>query len=276
METAVIVFGASGRLGQALLPRLAKADLAPIAVARASEPGTPAPGVHWLQIDVTDERHCRRALPVLQRLASLYGRVVLVDLVLDRRSVSAMRDSTIDSTRYVCALGRRFSTGGHVVSYVLASTTAILAPWPLQTPYGLAKRRQLARYLCAAQPTAALLLPPLRPEAAQERDTLSWTFERAAGQLVVQAQHPRGSRLVAPAAVAVGTRSAMRWSELAGLHVASFLSERDSPLAHRRASHARLQLVPVRWRSNVDHHGAPDVLVQRAARRYQTAVQRVS
>ncbi len=223
METAAIVFGASGRLGRALLPRLAEADLTPIAVARARTPATPVAGVHWTQIDVTDERHCRRALPVLQRLASIYRRVVLVDLVLDRRSVSAMRHSITASTRYVCALGREFATGGHQVSYVLAGTTAALAPWPLQTPYGLAKRRQLASYLCMAQPTAALLLPLLRqPEAAQERHALSWTFERAADQLLAQAQHRRTSWLVAPAAVdVVGTRSAMRWRELLSLHVAS-------------------------------------------------------
>ncbi len=65
---------------------------------------------------------------MLQRFASVYRRVVLVDLVLDRRSVRAMRDSIAASTRYLAGLGCELASAGHEVSYVLASTTAALAP----------------------------------------------------------------------------------------------------------------------------------------------------
>lgn len=37
---------------------------------------------------------------------------------------------------------------------------------------------------------------------------------------------------------------------------------RDSPAAHRRASHERLALLPVHIRARVDHHGAPDQLLR--------------
>lgn len=126
-----------------MLPMLTAADVNLVAVGRGDQPMT-APGVHWMQVDVRDEHHRTRASPVLHGLASAHHHVVLLDLVLDRRSVATMQCSIGASSSYLLGLGHDMAAVGHHICYVLASTTATLAPWILQTSYGLAKRRQLS------------------------------------------------------------------------------------------------------------------------------------
>lgn len=270
MSTLAIVFGASGRLGRALLPQLAASKLVVLAVSRVP---VPAAGVRWMQVDVTNSQHRARAFPVLQELASIHQAVVLLDLVLDRRSVRAMRRSIEASTSYVIRLGRHLTAEGCSVRYVLASTTAALAPWLLQTPYGLAKRRQLSAYLGEARPTSAVLLPSLSSSPGSR----AWCYERAAHRLVLQTElAAEPSRLVVPTDCGRAETRGSPWLRGAVAQLASLSWRRNDPLAHRLASHARLRLVPAPWRPLIDHHLAPEPLVQRIAHQRGAAVKRVA
>lgn len=276
MTTLAIVLGAGGRVGQDLLRKLIAQPVMTVAVTRTVKPSRTSSSIQWIQIDLTDpsQRACRRF--VLQRLASGHRKVALLDLVLDRQSVRAMRRSIAASTTFVLDLGRYLHRRGHEVRYILASTTAILASRVFQTPYGLAKKRQLAAYLGEATPTAAALLPALALTSDSASDHLIWSYERAAHLLAQHVESSVGhSRLFVPIETSVHVETPSVRQRVI-VQLASLTWQRDDPLVQRRASHARLLLVPTRWRHQLDHHGAPEVLVARAARRYNVAVERVS
>lgn len=279
MSTLAIVFGAGGRLGKALLPKLTASGLTPLAVTRAHLPAAPTLGTHRIRLDLIDAHQRARAQPVLHGVASTHHRVILLDLVLDRRSVAAMRRSIAASTSYILGLGRRLAADGHDIRYVLASTTAVLAPRLFQTPYGLAKQRRLATYLGAAQPTVAVLLPSLSAQPSIVADRRSdWCYGRAAGVLARQAELTvNSSRLLLPAAEYESMEpGASGLGRGAIAQLARLTWRRDDPLTHRQASHTRLLLVPGRWRPLVDHHCAPDRLARRAAHRHRVAVERIT
>lgn len=278
MTKLVVVFGAHGRLGQALLRELPTVDLTTLAVTREPKVTIARSAVHWVQIDVTEPYRWQRGVRTMCEVASTHLEIILFDLILDRRSVSTMRRSIASSTKYVLALGGQLASGDRCVRYVLASSTAALAPLPFQTPYGLAKRRQLTTYLAEAAPVAAALLPSLvpRPSPADSAGS-SWCFRRAASLLAEQASVPAGRSvlLVPNEHEDVDAQTTSSWWGGGMAHLACLSWRRDDPLAHRQASHARLRLVPLRWRFLVDHHGAPESLVRKVAGRHHVAVERV-
>jgi len=235
-----------------------------------------------LRVDLTDPRQRACGRSVLEDLARDHETIALLDLVLDRHSVPAMRRSIAASTTFVLGLGQHLRMQHRQVSYILASTTAALAPWAFQTPYGLAKKRQLAAYLTDASPTAAALLPALtEPSSVTSR---IWSYSHAAEVLAhaaeVLARYAETpavrSVLLVPAARA-GFQIEWPNGWTGGVaQLASLTWRRNSPEAHRQASRARLLLVPARWRSKLDHHRAPEGLVQKAAQRYDVVVARSS
>ncbi len=288
-DTLVIVFGAGGRLGRALLPILAAGPWVVVAVARKEKPRDPPPTVHWIQIDVTEVDLWERSLHVFCGMASIHDRVIIVDLLLDKTSVAAMRWSLTAGTAYIAHLRSRLATVNRPSSLVLASTTAVLAPWLYQTPYGLAKRRQLSHYAAAGMTGQAILLPQLANGEAGSPTTsarLEWTHADAAARLLQAASAarttaPTGLRLVAPQVDrslcgAAATPRLLRLRAVAQvleLHVASWTNERHSPLAHRLASRGRLELTPGWLRRRVDHHLVPWRLVRLLGRKVQAEVE---
>lgn len=287
-STLVIVFGAGGRLGRVLLPVLAAGPWAVVAVTRRQKPPDPLPAVHWTQVDVTVTDSREQSLRSLLGLASAHDQVIVVDLLLDKSSVTAMRRSLSAGTTYITRLCSCLTTANQPVSLVLASTTAVLAPWLYQTPYGSAKRRQLKRYASAGIPGQAILLPQLvRTEAGspEEPTRLAWTYDDAAALLARAVAAPGATaptrlRLVVPhvdqsvrrdvAAHRPSRRNSV--AHVAGLHIVSWTSRRNSPAARRLASHGRLELTPGWLRSRIDHHVVPPRLVHMLARKLRVEV----
>jgi hypothetical protein len=275
-DTLVIVFGAGGRVGQALLPILAPGPWDVVGVARKEKPAVRPPNVHWIQVDVTDTQHWERSLRVFCGMADIYRQVIVVDLLLDRSTVSAMRRSLAAATAYVTRLRSRLEAVERPCSLVLASTTAVLAPWPYQTPYGRAKRSQLIAYRAAGYVGGAVLFPSLvdnhgYAKAAQliER-TVGLTRRGTPTRLELVATHDKNR--IDPVANCHASTPLRRVANVAAVHLQSWLTQRDSPHAHRLASHARLALTPQRLRYRVDHHVMPANLLHKLARRLDVSI----
>jgi hypothetical protein len=287
-DTLVIVFGAGGRLGRAFLPLLAGGPWVVVAIARQEKPPNPAPNVRWIQIDVTEIELWERSLHVFCSMAEIHDRVIIVDLLLDRATVRAMRWSLAAGTAYITRLRSRLTDINRPCSLVLASTTAVLAPWFYQTPYGLAKQRQLARYASTGLVGRALLLPPLVDAESNDAVILAhlvWTFTEAATHvlravfatlntettvLCVVTSGVNGSSCQPVATFPIRVRTMAHVLEL---HLQCWTIRRDSPQAHRLASHGRLELTPKWLRRRVDHHRVPASLVGRLARRLDAEVE---
>ncbi len=287
-DTLIIVFGAGGRLGRTLLAMLASGPWVVVAVARSERPAVSTTDVHWVQIDVTETDVWERSLQMLCGAAARYDNVFIVDLLLDKTTVTAMRRSLVAGTSYIARLHSRLADAGCLDSLVLASTSAVLAPRLYQTPYGLAKRRQLAQYVSSGLPGRALLLPSL-VDAELDRPTTSdrlvWTYTEAATRIAqavtsARASKPTGLRLIAPR-VDRSPRLTARVSrpqdlrilaQVLRLHVVSWTTQRDSPQAHHLASRGLLDLTP-RWlRHRVDHHILPAGLLYQLARKLGTEI----
>lgn len=290
-ETLVIVFGAGGRLGARLLPRLTIKPISVLGIARQNKPVTWPSGMHWMQVDVTNPDEWPRSLGALVGIAGVHQRVIVVDLLLRRATVAAMRDSIAAITGYVLRLRDRLAAADLSCSLIAASTTAVLAPWLYQTPYGLAKRRQLARYAASGVPGAAFLLPSLAetPKEASAKPGVVWTYDQAAEQLALtigsQATSPdrRLFRLMIPPVPARLPGRSDKHGDLARVlaksihtHTRLIVDQRDSPYAHREASHHRIALTPRRLRRQIDHHDIPPHLVRRFARRLGTLTETAS
>lgn len=275
MKMLALVLGGGGRLGRPLLQALAGRDVTVVSVARS--PACPTPGIASIEIDFTDLENRARAWPALSSLASPHEHVVIYNLVLDRRTVRSMRKSVGESTTYAIALSQQVKEIGLGTHHVLAGTTAAVGPWLLQTPYGLAKQRQLRDHFAADQPVSAVLLPALHNAPDVDGPPLVWRFHDAAAVLANQLEPISKSRLLVPMPARRTIEPlSMPWRAVLESHVASCLLSRDSPAAHRRASHARLGLLPNRWRGELDHHGAPARLVEAMRRRLRAEVQWVS
>lgn len=288
-DTLVIVFGAGGRLGRVLLPILAAGPWVVVAVTRKDKPIAPPSNTHWIQIDVTEVDLWERGFRVFCGMADIHDRVIIVDLLLDKTTITTMRRSLAAGTAYIARLRSRLIALNRPSSLVHVSTTAVLAPWLYQTPYGLAKRRQLARYASARVVGQALLLPSLvdaEPDRPATSAHLVWTYAKAAAHVrqavgEARANAPTALRLIVPqvdrsrgSSVRMCRPRRLRtFTRLLELHVASCFTQRDSPQAHRVASHGRLELTPRRLRQRVDHHIVPTGLVRRLVRRLSTAAE---
>lgn len=271
----LVVLGAGGRLGQALLPHLLDTTEHVVGVSRTRPAHTPS-GAHWRVFDATDRQQSILAANTFAEMSRACGDIVVIDLLLDRSTVTAMRRTIRAAAGFICLLGERASSHGRRLSLVAASSTAVLAPWVFQTPYGLAKRRQLRHYASSGFPGAALLLPQLVTATDRTRGTgLTWTFDQAAHQIAEIVHHRHGTdrtftvHVPEESAAPVqrparqlpdGIREALRWG------VRRLLTQPDSPHAHRQVSHALLALTPPVLRRRVDHHRAPVTLVRGLAR----------
>jgi hypothetical protein len=285
-DTLVIVFGAGGRLGQAMLPILAAESWVVVGVAREKKPPNLPPTMHWIQIDVTEVDLWEQSLRVFCGMASIYKQVIVIDLLLDKATVTTMRRSLTAGSAYISELRSRLATADRPSSLVLASTTAVLSPWLYQTPYGLAKRRQLAQYSSTGMAGRAILLPSLvhvYNEASTAPARLVLTYNAAAVRMVRAATSARTAPPTTLCLVAQGVdcgfgapvdvprvRAAVR---VAKLHLASWTTQRDSPQAHRLASNGRLLLTPQPLRQRVDHHVLPSSLLHQVARRLGVEVE---
>lgn len=276
MKPTVVVLGASGRLGHRLLPLFSAAGFATIGVTRAAAVMKPE-GVRWIIADLTNPEDRRRVAVRVGARIRANAQVCIVDAVLDRRGVDAMRQSIQGATDTVLLLNRLLVATAAKVSVLAASTTAVLAPGLYQTPYGLAKRRQVVTYARAGVAGAALLLPVLGEDMNGGAPQVSF-FDEAAHRLAATATAcGNGFTIYVPelaSAMAVGHRAARpplaRTVFLA--HVRSLVVNRDSMWAHRDAARGRLRLSPQRLRQRIDHHQAPAELVRRFANRYHVAV----
>lgn len=294
-DILVIVFGAGGRLGTRLLPLLAAEPVTVLAVARKNKPSIRPRGVHWVEVDVTNPDEWPRSLGALTGITGVNRHVVVVDLLLKRTTVTAMRTSIVAITSYILRLRDRLAYADQSSSLVAASTTATLAPWLYQTPYGLAKRRQLTRYTTFGISGTAFLLPSLTETEADTatRLGLSWTYNEAARRLATDIMRQSSSahgrnrafRLVVPGPPALHTavnrhaqpanfRLAAR--RLLRAHLSLVVGQMDSPYQHREASHYRLALTPTCVRQHLDHHHAPPVLVRRLKRSLAVPVEIVA
>ncbi len=259
---AVIVLAASGRVGRELLPILANGTRTVVAVVRDHKSDLVRPDLHWMQVDVTERDLWQRSLLALSGIASIYQRTIVVDLVLDRRTVSTMRRSIADATDYARELIGAIVRRGSAPVLVAASTTAVLAPRFYQTPYGLAKRRQ-ARIYATLPGSQIMLLPSLAPVGGGSGS--DWSY-RDAALTVASVVDAAARSLDLPARLWLpGTPPApftvrpltARLAEAAAAHLRCFVSHRNDPWAHRRAARSRLDLTPRSLRTRIDHHLVP-------------------
>ncbi|GAA2514409.1 hypothetical protein [Pilimelia columellifera] len=272
MTGSIVLLGASGRLGGAALPLFTAAGFEVIAVSRTRP--EPRRDSMWIGADLTDQRAQTAVATAVDRLTAGQQHVWVVDSVLDRSGVDAMRRSIDAATTTVLRLHTNLAGRGRTCVLIAASTTAVLAPGLLQTPYGLTKRRQVVTYARTGLPGGALLLPQL---ASTPPFPSRCTFSEAAQELVNCAlRGPAGFTLRIPAGVGAttGPNATAIHSEGSAMlaHLYSLLLRRDSMYAHRAAARARLRLTPRRLRSLVDHRLAPPELVRRFTHRYRLTV----
>lgn len=280
MSQVVVILGASGRLGHALCPLAARAGFDVVAVARTPLDIEGPGDARWITADLTVAEDRARVAAVVDAWTAGYDHVCVVDSVLDRSGVNAMRRSVQGVTDAVVRLRDRLSAGGRPWALLAASTTAVLAPGPYQTPYGLAKRRQIITYARSGVSGAALLLPQLTPlPCAKTACRPVWSFDQAARRLVAAAltapTRPGFTIRVPDLADAAPGASPVPLSEVGAAirtHLRSLVLERDSMQAHRAAARSRLRLAPLLLRRLIDHHLAPAALVRRFADRYDVTV----
>lgn len=285
MKPTVVILGASGRLGRRLVPSFAAAGFDTIGVARTpAHVGQPGPG-RWIIGDLTTPEGRSRVAAAIAACIAEDGQLCVVDVVLDRRSVKAMQYSLQGVTDAVLELRERLRSRTHGMMLIAGSTTAVLAPSIYQTPYGLAKRRQVITYAHSGMAGAALLLPvlsePSGTDTASPRPQV-WSFDQAALLLVAAASaaasaSERGFAIHVPdfaPAPAAGDRAAPTVSAgtIVLAHLQSLVTDRGSMQAHRDAARGRLRLSPKRFRRRIDHHMAPAELVSRFAARYRVTV----
>lgn len=282
MKPAVVVLGASGRLGRPLVSLLSAAGIDTIAVTRS--PCTrQSSAIGWITGELSDRGDQARVVTAVSERFGGSARVVVVDLVLDRSGVDGMRRSVQASTDTVLRLRDRLRECAAQPHLIAASTTAVLAPGLYQTPYGLAKRRQVITYARAGIPGMALLLPVLRQAAADAapQPWPGWSFDHAANELRSAVEVAPDStftvftvKVPSLGGVAADGQTNPPIPAVLRAHLQCLLTDRNNLHAHRRAARFRLGLSPPQLRRRVDHHHAPAELIRRFADRYHVTIVR--
>lgn len=274
-----LILGVSGRLGRRLAQLLATTGFDTIGITRGPASGQADAGVdHWYADLRSRSDRTGIAAAIADRARDRPG-VVIVDVVLDRTGVTAMRQSLQAALDTVLLIRGTLAACGPPCTLVSASTTAVLAPWLYQTPYGLAKRRQLLANVRAGLTGSALLLPMLAdqhlPTSATVQGWPIWSFDHAANQLaceVASAGIPSTEFVVRVPSQAApsNSRGASTEHALADAlvsHVRSLVTRRDSMPDHRAAARSRLLLTPRFARLPIDHHQPQAALLRRFAER---------
>jgi hypothetical protein len=268
----VVVLGGTGRLGAEVVSLLVRDRSANVLVLSRRPPSRAGRAQH-VPCDIADAAGRRRCATSVVSAWRPGVSLVIVDCVLDRSSARAMTRAT----RGACDLGLDFvaAAAAHAVParLVVCSTTAVLAPPGLGTPYATAKRRALRRYARSGAPLSGLLLPVLhhRGEAAATRYWHAATYSEAA-RMTVEAVSTSGAirELVVPDGTALGpplTDTTVPFTTVVRLGLRRVTVDRNVPEAHRVASRALLARLPSRLRARVDHHVAPADRVRRLAAR---------
>lgn len=260
MRATAIVLGATGRIGAELLPILTRTFDSVIGVARREMSSGP-PEMMWTHADIQNaaiRNLCRRELA--QRITSA-ERVVVFDLVLDRSSVRQMLSSVAASTAFARDLAADLQWRGIRTRIVAASTTAILAPGPFQTPYGQAKRDQAEQY--ARTPGSQLVLLPSLTQTTGN----GWTFAHAAkvlaGVAIAVMDRPHTPAIAwTPADLPEPSRDGGVLRTAVAAQIRHWMCRHDDPRIHRAVTHGRLALLPSAVRRRLDHHVAPPGLVR--------------
>lgn len=280
MTRVAVVLGASGRLGCRVLSAFAAAGFDTIGVSRASRHAQPPTVDRWITADLAVPADRVRAADRIGAYGVGYQQLCIVDVVLDRGGVDAMKDSVHGATDTVLRLRDQLDGNPTRAVLVAASTTAVLAPRAFQTPYGLAKRRQVIAYARSGAAGVAWLLPLLSKTSIPgtvDSPYPAWSFDEAAARLAdIPATAWSGDafaiRIPAVTVPPTSEHTAPVRPAALAVHVNSLLADRNSMQAHRDAARARLGLLPTSLRSRVDHHLAPARLVDRLAGRYGIAV----
>ncbi|WP_405103076.1 NAD-dependent epimerase/dehydratase family protein [Micromonospora sp. NBC_01412] len=282
MKPTAVLLGASGRLGRHLVPLLSAAGIDTIAVARSPDTGQPG-AAEWIAADLMNRQDQMRVVSAVGVQCGNAKRVAIIDLVLDRSGVESMRGSVQAATDTVLRLRDRLRECAAQPHLVVASTTAVLAPGLYQTPYGLAKRRQVITYARSGLPGVAVLLPVLGERAgdAAPQRWPAWSFDHAAHRLHTAAGAAPGSAFIikvpsldSDRVVATDGREGPLIPAVLMAHLRCLLTDRSSMQAHRSAARSRLGLSPPQLRRRVDHHLAPAELVRRFANRYHVTIVR--
>lgn len=273
-DPVYVVLGGTGRLGRHLLPKLRAQGHQVIGVSRRPDGAPPQSG--WVHADLTAVSQWPQAERTLLGLLAGREEAVLVDLLLDRTSVTSMRRSISAATTFAVRTSEALTAEGISVRVLAASTTAALAPFGLQTPYGKAKRQQALHYKRLDR-IDLVLLPQLLDRTVgglRDRDRTdigaACTYEAAATALLTIGYHPARRSLWVVRGGAPRPYSQRGFTGLPralGALVVSRTIGRNSPAAHRRASHELLALLPPHVRARVDHHGAPELLLRAFERR---------
>lgn len=271
-EAVIIVLGAGGRVGYELLPLLpAETDV--LAISRSPGDVGGRARTRPLALDLTEHGAVAATIAELQR-RRIACRIIVVDLVLDRSRVTAMKRSITASARYIAALTEQVRTCGGTCAVLSASTTAALAPAVYQTPYGRAKRDQLMSYARLPCRTVVYLLPQLVTGHDNQSNGISWTYRQAAHELAYGVQLARIDalprvHLVSPEPVTASLSSTPSLRQalwrVIPTHFAAWSTQRNRPATHRLAAHCRLRLTPAAVRCRVDHHFVPPSRVRQLA-----------
>lgn len=278
MSRTVVLLGANGRLGQLLQPSLTAAGYDVIAVTRHPAPRPHQPGTRPVTADLTEPNARDNLVARLDEWTADSEQVCVIDAVLDRASVDAMRRSVHGATQIIRQLADQFTAVRRPWTLLAASTTAILAPDFYQTPYGRAKRHQALTYARGGATGAAFLLPQLvTPTDFPHPPSSAWSYQHAAHRLTAAATAAPGQPgfvFVAPQFGSGGAEPAAPVELTAALraHLRSLITARDSMHAHRQAAHGRLRLTPARLRTRLDHHRIPSRLADRFARRHHVTI----
>lgn len=282
MKAVAVILGASGRLGRQLTRTFATAGFDTVGVARPSGGFGQPDSTRRISADLAIAEDRARVPTTVATWAAGRRRIYIVDAVLDRTGVDAMRQSLQGVTDTVLSLRDGLVESIPETILIAASTTAVLAPGLYQTPYGLAKRRQVVTYARAGMAGTALLLPTLSHQADAAANEPRWrvkAFDQAANRLAAAATPRPGFAIRIPdldldlvELSGVGALPTPAANAFLRAHVHSLVTDRNSMQAHRNAAGARLGLTPSRIRRRVDHHLAPVELIRRFADRYHVTV----
>ncbi len=282
----VVLFGATGRLGSAIQAKLSSnPNFTVMSIARTARPGVTA-----MDISQTSVRPAQIA--ALSSWATPFNQVILIDAILDKSSALAMRRSLAQAADFITETSQALRDQGKRVVLMTASTTAVLSPLGYQTPYGIAKRKQLSRYATAEIPGLAFLFPKLllsesnsEIQKAHVNDLLAplhylphltSTYAEAALLIAESANRTHADfrissplGLLTPAQpLTFGIRQkAVTLLAVVPLAFAASTFGRNSPQLHRLATYGKLFATPPPLRRRIDHHLAPKARVAKLARR---------
>ena len=201
MSDVVVVTGAAGALGRAVLDELHRRDLA---VAALDRPGAALdevgarPGVHPVAVELADHEAVRQAFQQVDAVGPTAALIALAGgfrpgslAKLDRDLLDSMWQSNVESLLWCCqqAVPRMAAAGGGAI-VTMGSKTAVTGPAPLAH----------ATSKAAVVRASELLAEELRPQHIRVNCVLPSVIDTPANRTWMPAD--LAARAVAPAAIA--------------------------------------------------------------------------